>query len=107
MKLCQIVPSLEERYGGPSKSVYQLSTSLANLGHAVDLLATDPGGGFDRAEGQLKMAVSHRDWPGRLCFSAGLRRALGRSEAEIVHHHSLWLRTLHYAHRAAARRKIP
>jgi glycosyltransferase involved in cell wall biosynthesis len=107
MKLCQIVPSLEERYGGPSKSVYQLSTALVLLGHEVELLATDPGAGSSQVEGRLRLTISHRDWPSRLCFSAGMRQALARSDAAIIHQHSLWLRTLHYAHRAAARRKVP
>ena len=105
MKLCEIVPSLEVRHGGPSKSVRDLSGALAGAGHEVSLLATGPGPDSATREGSLQVETFHRGWPQRLAPSAGLRRALGRSDAEVFHHHSLWLRTLHYAHRAAARRR--
>jgi glycosyltransferase involved in cell wall biosynthesis len=107
MKLCQIVPSLEERHGGPSKSVYELSSALAAAGNDVELLATEPGEGASRVEGRLKIDIFRRDRPRRFCCSAGLRKAAEASDASIVHHHSLWLRTLHYADRAARRRRIP
>ena len=101
MKLCEIVPSLEEQYGGPSRSVLALANALARNGHAVELLATEPGPGSERTEGRLRTRIFHRDWPQRLCPSAGMRAALRSTDAAIIHHHSLWLRTLHYAHRAA------
>jgi glycosyltransferase involved in cell wall biosynthesis len=102
MKLCHIVPSLEERYGGPSRSVYRLSLALARGGDEVALLSTVPGKGNAAELGGLKMESFHRGWPGALCPSAGLRRrAIGLKGTDIVHHHSLWLRTLHYAHAGA------
>ena len=103
MRICQIIPSLEERHGGPSKSVYELSAALARGGHEVNLLATGPDGVSERREGRLRIEVFHRDWPQRLCPSAGMRTRLAHPEVDIVQHHSLWLRTLHYAHRGAAR----
>lgn len=99
MRLCHIVPSLEAQYGGTSVSVPQLSAALAGLGHQVDLFATEPGRGGFRSEGNLHVETFPRDWPQRVCRSTGLRGRLARSDAEIFHHHSLWLRTLHYAHR--------
>ena len=107
MKLCQIVPSLEEQHGGPSKSIYALSAALAQAGHEVDLLATEPGRTDDRTEGHLRVRVFARDWPQLLCPSAGLRTALQAIDPAVFHHHSLWLRTVHYAHRqAVATKKI-
>ena len=103
MKLCQVVPSLEEKNGGPSKSSFALSTAFARAGHEVELLTTGPDAADSRAEGWLRVRTFRRDWPQRLCPSAGLRAALGDSDAEVIHHHSLWLRTVHYAHRSAAR----
>ena len=44
MKLCYIVPSLEDRHGGPSKSVRALANSLATLGETVELLTTVEAG---------------------------------------------------------------
>jgi glycosyltransferase involved in cell wall biosynthesis len=103
VKSCQIVPSLEARHGGPSKSVLNLATALARRGDEVELLATGPGPGWHRTDGSLEIRTFHRDWPGLACGSAGLRSYLRTATADILHHHSIWLRTLHYAHRAARR----
>jgi glycosyltransferase involved in cell wall biosynthesis len=99
---CHIVPSLEARHGGPSKSVLGLATALAEGGR-VELLTTDPSEGWTRTAGQLEIRAFRRDWPGSVCASAALRRHLRTVTAEVVHHHSVWLRTLHYAHLAARR----
>ena len=101
MKITQIVPSLQEQHGGPSKSVLALSTALAQTENRIELCATDPGPGDDRTEGRLKVRVFHRDWPDRICRSTALAAALRATDADVIHHHSIWLRTLHYAHRAA------
>jgi glycosyltransferase involved in cell wall biosynthesis len=103
VKSCHVVPSLEARHGGPSKSVLGLATALAESGDDVQLLTTDPSAGWRRSEGSLDIRAFHRDWPGSICTSAGLRRALLKVETDVVHHHSLWLRTLHYSHLAAKR----
>ena len=70
MRLTQIVPSLEKRYGGPSRSVLALSSALARAGHEVDLLATAPGPGETHHEGTVRVRNFHRDWPPRLCASS-------------------------------------
>jgi glycosyltransferase involved in cell wall biosynthesis len=101
MKLTQIVPSLEPQYGGPSRSVLALSAALARDGHDVDLLATVPGAGESHSVGSLRVRNFHRNWPHRLCPSSELRAALQTGGPAVIHHHALWLRTLHYAHRAA------
>lgn len=107
MRVSQIVPSLELRHGGPSRSVYALSQAVAQLGHEVDLLATDPGAPRLREDKRLRIGTFHRDWPQALCPSRGLRRHLATSRPDIVHHHSLWLRTLHYAHHRARVLDVP
>ena len=104
MKICHIVPSLEARYGGPSKSVLGLARAMADGGDEVELLATDPGAGWERDDGDLKIRVFHRDWPSALCPSRAMRSYLSSSQADVFHHHSIWLRTLHYCHVAARRR---
>ncbi len=103
MRSCHIVPSLEARYGGPSKSVLGMAKALVRAGASVELLTTEPGPGSQHSEDGVDIRSFHRDWPGAVCPSAGLRRHLRSVTADIVHHHSLWLRTLHYAHRAARR----
>jgi len=107
MRLCQIVPSLEERHGGPSKSVDALAHALAQLGQDVDLLATHPTIPARHAEGRLDVRIFRRDRPQAFCPSAGLRHHLASLAPDIVHHHSLWLRTLRYAHRRAAAARVP
>ncbi len=102
MKICQIVPSLEERHGGPSRSVRALAAGLARLGHEVDLLATQPGPTAGPAtDGSLRILQFQRTWPARLCASTDLRDHLRRHAYDCVHHHALWLRTLDYARQAA------
>jgi glycosyltransferase involved in cell wall biosynthesis len=97
------VPSLEARHGGPSKSVLALARALAQRGDDVELLATDPGAGWHRMDGRLAIRSFHRDWPASVCSSGGLRSYLRTASADVIHHHSIWLRTLHYAHQAARR----
>ena len=103
MRITHILPSLESRHGGPSISVPALAAASAQLGHEVEVMATAPEGASTRADGPLKVSIFCRDWPQFVCPSAGLRTALAQGHAEILHHHALWLRTLHYAHRAAGR----
>jgi hypothetical protein len=107
MKLAHVVPSLEARYGGPSRSVLALSAALARLGHTTEILTTDPIRSASHHEGPLHVRTFRRGWPGRLCPSRDLRDALATVSPEIVHHHALWLRTLHYAHQTAQRASVP
>jgi glycosyltransferase involved in cell wall biosynthesis len=110
MKICHVVPSLQEQHGGPSKSVRALCRALAQTGHSVELLTTAtevPAEGTDEMESGVRIRTFRRDWPQRLYFSSGLQQALAKTDAELIHHHALWLRTLHYAHRTAAKKGIP
>ena len=104
---CHIVPSLESRHGGPSKSVLGLAQALAVGGDDVQLLATDPKADWERTEGRLRIRAFRRGWPESLCASPGLRACLRTSGADVIHHHSIWLRTLHYAHQAARQSGAP
>jgi glycosyltransferase involved in cell wall biosynthesis len=107
MRVCEIVPSLEERYGGPSKSVLALSRALAANDNDVALLTTHPASASQQSDGRFSQHVFRRDWPGTLCPSTDLRAHLDASACDVVHHHSIWLRTLHYAHRRARSARVP
>ena len=97
MRIAQIVPSLEEQHGGPSKSVLRLAAALSRLGHEVDLLATRPGNEAAIMEdGRLRVRQFRRDRPEFLCASSDLREHLRTHTYDYLHHHALWLRTLHY-----------
>jgi glycosyltransferase involved in cell wall biosynthesis len=102
MRLLHIVPSLEAQHGGPSRSVRALCGALAGAGQELRLLTTAPQAparGEVKREGRLQIETYRRGWPGRLCHSRGLKAAvLQDSSPAIIHHHALWLRTLHYAH---------
>ncbi len=103
MRVCQIVPSLEDRHGGPSKSVRALANSLAQQGEEVDLLSTvEPGqlvpiAGGDRAT----MRTFPRVAPRWLTCSPELRHHLLTGDYDCLHNHSLWLLPLRYAYEAA------
>ncbi len=102
MRIAQIVPSLEEKHGGPSKSVQRLAATLSRFGHEVDLLATRPGNETAATEdGRLRVLQFRRDRPEFLCASSDLQDHLRQHAYDCLHHHALWLRTLHYACRAA------
>jgi len=109
VKLAHIVPSLEERHGGPTKSVRSLADATAALGTATDLLATlAPGQTMAPAPtGAAQRHVFTREWPQWLCPSAGLRAQIAGGGYTCLHSHGLWLRPLHYAHAVAAAQRIP
>jgi len=107
MRCCEIVPSLEEKHGGPSKSVLALSEALASLGEQVSLLSTHPTSSTPPPAASLDLHIFRRETPQALCLSSGLRRHLDSQAFDVVHHHSLWLRTLHYAHRRARSLRVP
>lgn len=103
MRVVHIVPSLEERHGGPSKSVRALANAQAAAGATVDLLATAapdsaaPVPGADVAGVRL----FPREAPRWLCRAPALARHLAAAPGDVLHHHALWLLTLRYAAAAA------
>lgn len=106
MRLTQVVPSLEDQYGGPSRSVLALSQGFAAIGEPTELLTTHPETEEVMLDGNLTVRAFRRQWH-RVCTSAGLRRHLRDVATDVIHYHSLWLRPLHYAHLAAQKQQIP
>lgn len=109
MRVCHIVPSLEERHGGPSRSVRALAHAEAALGVPVELLATlEPGRAMDMAfPGRAAIHVFPRETPRWLCRSTGLATHLSEHSCDLIHNHALWLLTLRYARDAARRHRAP
>lgn len=107
MRCCHIVGSLERKYGGPSKSVYALAEMFGQCNYQVELLATDRYTFTENQEENLRVSVFYRNWPGRICPSGEMRTRLQHLDTDLIHHHGLWLRTLHYAHEHAVAKKIP
>lgn len=106
MRIAQIVPSLEARHGGPSRSVRALAGALAQT-HDVELLTTEPNTDSVENEGRLVLRRFPRQWPQSLASSDPLHRHLLAGSQDIIHHHSLWLRPLHYATAASRRDGVP
>lgn len=107
MRCCQIVGSLDRKHGGPSKSVYALAQRLGRCNYQVELLATDQRRFTENQEENLRVSIFYRNWPERICPSGEMRTRLQHLDTDLVHHHGLWLRTLHYAHKTAVEKKIP
>ncbi|HTL66482.1 MAG TPA: glycosyltransferase [Lacunisphaera sp.] len=107
MRLVHIVPSLEDRHGGPSKSVRALANSLAQAGQEVDLLSTDDAPAALSPGEPANIEVFPRAAPRWLTRSPALARRLQASTADVFHHHSLWLLTLRYTQEAATGRGVP
>ena len=108
LRICHIVPSLEDRHGGPSKSVRALANHLVQPDLSVDLLSTleegHPGApGNDHAALIDFPRVSPR-WLSR---SPKMSEHLSTTDYDIVHNHALWLLPLRYAHAAAKRSGAP
>lgn len=109
MRICHIVPSLEERHGGPSKSVRALANATAARGEQVELLATLEAGQPVAHDGSdaATLRTFPRVMPQWLSRSPELRRYLGDQAFDLVHNHALWLLPLRYAQEAAKRRGVP
>ncbi len=109
MRVCHLVPSLENRHGGPSVSVRALANAMALTDVDVSLLTTHPAAAqSDRTPADLVPLRSFpREMPQWLCRSPQLQRHLRNENYDCVHSHALWLLTLRYAHQAAARHAVP
>ncbi|HET7535827.1 MAG TPA: glycosyltransferase [Candidatus Didemnitutus sp.] len=106
MRVAQIVPSLEDRHGGPSRSVRAIANAQARLGANVQLLTT----GAPLAPSPADAAVLRffpRVFPQRLSRAPQLAAHLASHHYDCLHYHSLWLLPLRYAVRAAQHRGVP
>lgn len=109
MRLCHIVPSLEQRHGGPSRSVWALAHASAELGTDTTLAAaSDERWPLAPAPGDAaKVRLFPRRFPESLHRAPALRDFLRREQHEILHAHALWGLPLHYAADAARRHRRP
>lgn len=102
MRVAHIVPSLEERHGGPSKSVRALANALARSGTDTALLTTlEPGCAVPPGPDAARLVVFPREAPRAWCRSRGLQLHLAAERYDVHHAHGLWLLPLGYAHGAA------
>lgn len=108
MCLCHVVPSLEDRHGGPSKSVRALANAMAARTPTTLLTTLEPGQIMAPPDADAApIMVFPREAPRWLCRSRGLAAHLRATPYDVVHSHALWLLTLRYAHEAARTHGAP
>ena len=108
MRACHVVPSLEERHGGPSKSVRALANAQAVQADVTVFSTLEIGQpGADTSSDAARYVVTPRGAPKWLCRSPELRQKLLAEPFQAIHHHSLWLLTLRYAQEAALHADVP
>lgn len=108
------IASLDERHGGPSRTVPGLVEALADRAGARTALVSQAidGGNLclpaSRAGARYVAPVRGR-WSlaSGLPLKRALERAIDEISADIVHSHGLWLPANHWTTRVAARRGIP
>lgn len=105
--LLHVVASLALNRGGPSRSVVALARAQGRLGCGVALATMEDPAEDARPVPELPVRWARADRPLRIGRSRELARFLRTEPAEVIHHHALWLRTLHYAHNTARRRGVP
>ncbi|MDA8528926.1 glycosyltransferase [Opitutaceae bacterium] len=107
MKIIHNITRISARDGGPALSVPSLANAQKQTGHGVVIATADTEGSFP--EPNANIAEIHRferDPPTLLGRSSQLADWLAKTEADVIHHHALWHRTLHYAHGKAQRDNI-
>jgi glycosyltransferase involved in cell wall biosynthesis len=119
LRILQIVPTYypAERYGGPIRSVHELSKALVNRGHEVHVLTSSMDGPHDLIDHENRRVVLdgvmvryfHVPFLRRLCWCPSLRAVLKAevSDFDIVHLHSVFLWPTWAAARAADFAGIP
>jgi glycosyltransferase involved in cell wall biosynthesis len=103
--IVHVVPSLEERHGGPSRSVRALANAMARGGAPCELVAT--GEVEAPAADAAPVRAFPRVMPRWLTRSPQLAAHLLGSRADVIHNHALWLLPLRYAHAAAQGHGVP
>lgn len=94
MKLCHIVPHIDEEASGPSYSVPRLCEAVAALGHDVTLATLDRGGGTRDLHPVAHRAFPQAAFPRKLGRSGALRAFLRDAPGQgfaLVHTHGLWM----------------
>src|SRR5690606_16611888 len=109
MKILHTITALRPEDGGPSRSVPALANAEARHGHDVQVFTTGAATiGSEAAPSDA--ATFHyfpRSSPAAFGCSGRMAKALDTHKPDIVHHHAIWHRTLHYAHQLALRTGAP
>ncbi len=108
MNVAHTITGLRRRDGGPFRSVPGLARAQHELGAQVQVFSLDADESLPAANRPgLEFHPFARHWPASTGRSPAMWRALQGSPVEVVHHHGLWHRTLHYAARKAQADNVP
>ena len=111
LDVLHVVPSLDPRHGGPSRTVPALAAAQLAAGAYVQLVTVGPvpPGFVARFPGLPVHAFPARPGPlgSALACATGLESFLRRTPARALHAHGVWQRPLHYATLAAAHQRVP
>jgi len=120
MRILHVIPTMSARYGGPAKACREMSATLAERGHKVDIFTTNYDGFGGYVEPSVKPLseqapeVTTHTFPVDLPpdyfrISRPLARALSRemTRFDVVHIHSLYLFTTLAAGFYARRHRVP
>lgn len=100
MKVIHSITRIARKDGGPALSVPSLANAQKIAGHDVQICTT--GTTAETKPSSQEIAEIHRlrrDPPFSIGRSQEMSRWLTQIDADVIHHHALWHRTLHYAHR--------
>ena len=111
IRVAQVVACINEKVGGPARSVTQLSAHLAERGVEPTLFTINYRAlGHQVSAGPTKVLSFEANWATRRFrgWHRGLASALAADRRiELVHNHGLWMQPNRYSRIAAERLKIP
>jgi glycosyltransferase involved in cell wall biosynthesis len=106
MKVAHVIASIESHRGGPSRSSVGLAKGLVKHDHEVELLTTADAPSEEEQSG-LTIRSYPRGFPAKFSVCREMRRHLSENKYDLLQHHGLWLRPLHYVRRAAQKHNVP
>lgn len=108
LRILHTITGLDLRDGGPARSVPSLAQAQASLGNQVTVAATSGQANVPEDEWPLAhLQYFSRGWPQLAGRSSALARYVNTADADLIQHHGLWHRTLHYAWRKQQQSSIP
>lgn len=99
VKVIHTITRIARADGGPALSVPSLANAQKTAGHDVQICTT--GATAENkpvAHDVAEIHRLHRSSPLSIGRSKEMSRWVSQIDADVIHHHALWHRTLHYAH---------
>ncbi|WP_324726080.1 glycosyltransferase [Actomonas aquatica] len=103
------ITSIEARFGGPARSVPSLAAAEQQLGLNLEVCSLGQPHTVTSSPWPsiAPIRVFPRQSPDLVGRSTALKNHLENATSDLIHHHGLWHRTLHYAHQKKRRDGVP